>query len=96
MLSPRLAQRSNFVRMAGRVGGRERPAAGRQIRPRAARCSRGLEPVAVRVEQDASEFRKPVGAVLKGAQDCFTVGDRERDDAALDVVGVFEDFGLCR
>ena len=44
-------------------------------------------------EQDASEFRKPVGAVLKGAEDCFAVGDRERDDVALVVVGVFEDFG---
>ena len=44
-------------------------------------------------EQDASELRKPVRAVLKGADDCFPVGDRERDDVALVVVGVFEDFG---
>jgi hypothetical protein len=44
-------------------------------------------------EQDASELRKPVGAILKGAEDCCPVGDRERDDAAFVVVGVFEDFG---
>ena len=44
-------------------------------------------------EQDASEFRKSVRAVLKGAEDCFPVGNSERDDAASVVVGVFEDFG---
>ena len=44
-------------------------------------------------EQDASEFREPVGAVLEGAENGFPVADSEHDDTALVVVGVFEDFG---
>ena len=44
-------------------------------------------------EQDASELPKPVWAVLKSAEDRFPVEDGERDDVALTVVGVFEEFG---
>ena len=44
-------------------------------------------------EQDAAELRKPVGAVLEGAEDRSPVGDRERDDGAFVVVSAFEDFG---
>ena len=44
-------------------------------------------------EEDASKLRKPVRAVLKHAQDRFPVGDRQRHDVALVVVGVLEGFG---
>lgn len=44
-------------------------------------------------EQHALELREAVGAVVERPKDCFSVGDRERDDPAFAVVGVFERFG---
>ena len=47
-------------------------------------------------EQDALKFREPVRAIIKRTEDCFPVGDRERDGAALVGVGVFEGFSRGR
>jgi hypothetical protein len=41
-------------------------------------------------EQNTSEFRKSVRAILERSEDCFPVGNGERDRAALVVIGVFQ------
>ena len=51
------------------------------------------DPPFVFEQKDASKLRKPIGAVFKGAEDCFPVGDRERDEFAVVLVGVLKGFG---